>query len=153
MSDQDKLSRPSFDDGVAGFTVGDGQLAFGQQFGLDLAYEDIYVDDRATLPLIKILFTPTLAQQLAWALSSGAAKSALKVAAMAKFTPPPMVAPLVTLGNEQFVVATTTDLTQRADITTPVSKGEAYRALSAHLANNPSEQGQLQVVPLHELAA
>jgi hypothetical protein len=151
MSDQDKLSRPSFDDGIAGFTVGDGQLAFGQQFGLDLAYADIYVDARATL--LKFIFAPTLLQQVGWALSNGAFRSGLKVAAMAKFTPPPTVAPLVTLGAEQFVVATTEDLTQRADITTPVSKGEACRALATHLANNPSEQGQLQVLPLHELAA
>ena len=153
MSDQDKLSRPSFDDGVAGFSVGAGQLSFGQQFGLDLQYADIYIDDKHSPPPIKRIYTPAAAQQLAWATSNGAASSPLRAAAMGKYAPPAAAAQLVTLLPEQFIVANTTDLTQRSDITGPVSKGEAYRALASHLANNPSEEGQLQVMPLHELAA
>jgi hypothetical protein len=152
MSDQDKLSRPSFDDGIAGFSVGAGQLAFGQQFGLDLQYADIYVDDLHA-PRIKTVFRPRVLQQIAWAGGNAAAASALRTAAMGKYAPPAAAAPLVTLGAEQFVVASTTDLAQRGDITPPVSKGAAYRALAGHLANNPNESGQLQVVPLHELAA
>lgn len=152
MSDQDKLSRPSFDDGVAGFSVGAGQLTFGQQFGLDLQYADIYVDDLHA-PRIKTWFRPGLVQQLAWAAGNAAAGSALRAAAMGKFAPPRTAAPLVTLGAEQFVVASTSDLAQRRDITAPVSKGQAFRALAAHLAQNPNERGDLQVVPLHELAA
>ena len=149
MSDQDKLSRPSFDDGVAGFSVGEGQLAFGQQFGLDLAYVDIYVDDHAPPPLRQI-FRPTLLQQINWARSNQASRSGLTIA-LGKFAP--SGAQLVTLAPERFVVATVDELTQRADITAPVSKGEAYRALQAHLTNHPDEQGQLQVLPLYELAA
>jgi hypothetical protein len=153
MSDQDKLSRPSFDDGVAGFTVGDGQLAFGRQFGLDLQYADIYVDFRHEPPRIRRFFVPLRTQQIAWALSNAAASSGLAVAAMGKYAPPRAAAQLVTLAPEQFVVASTSDLTRRGDITGPVSKGEAYRALADHLAGHPSEQGQLQVIPLHEVAA
>jgi hypothetical protein len=153
MSDQDKLSRPSFDDGIAGFSVGAGQLSFGQQFGLDLQYADIYIDDKHSPPPIKRIYTPLGAQQLAWATSNGAARSPLRAAAMGKYAPPAAAAQLVTLMPEQFVVANTTDLTQRSDITGPVSKGEAYRALANHLAANPTEKGQLQVMPLHELAA
>jgi len=152
MSDQDKLSRPSFDDGVAGFTVGAGQLTFGQQFGLDLQYADIYVDDEHEPPL-KTKYRPGLAQQIAWAAGNGAAASGLKAAGYGKFAPPATAPQLVTLGSEQFVVASLTNLSQRADITAPVSKGAAYRALAAHLASNPGDQGQLDVVPLHELAA
>lgn len=153
MSDQDKLSRPSFDDGVAGFSVGAGQLAFGQQFGLDLQYADLYDDDLHTPAPVVVIFRPTLIQQLNWATSNNAFRAGLKLAPLAKFAPSPTAPPLVTYGAEQFVIATTTDLTQRSDITAPVSKGEAYRALAAHLAQNPNDQYQLQVVPLYELAA
>ncbi len=138
---------------MAGFSIGEGVLSFGQQFGIDIAYVDIYVDDFATRLLTKLFFSPSLAQQTTWALSNQAAKSMLQVAAIGKFSPSPSSAQLVTLADEQFVVATTDDLTRREDIVAPASKGEAYRALAAHLAANPAEQGQLQVVPLYELAA
>ena len=59
----------------------------------------------------------------------------------------------MTLGDEHYIVASTNDLSQRLDITHPVTKGEAFQALSAHLAKNPGERGQLQVVPLYEVAA
>ncbi|HEX8792893.1 MAG TPA: DUF6603 domain-containing protein [Polyangiaceae bacterium] len=154
MSDQDKLSRPSFEDRDAGFAVGDGLVAFGQQFGLDPTFEDIYVDDKAPPPPAKpVLFTPTLVQQLAWALSNGAANSPLRAAALGKYAPAAGSAQLVTLAEETFVIASTTDLTQRPDITAPTTKGEAYLALAAHLSANPGDRDQLQVVPLHELAA
>ena len=37
-------------------------------------------------------------------------------------------------------MATTADLTQRADITQPVTKGEAYQALAAHLRRQPGRR-------------
>lgn len=153
MSDQEKLSRPSFDDGIAGFSVGAGQLAFGQQLGQDLVYVDLYDDDLHTPAPHKVHYNPTLTEQLVWAKSSNAFRAVPALAPLAKFAPPAMTPPLVTFGPEQFVVATTADLAARTDITAPVSKGEAYRALAAHLAANPSDTDQLQVVPLHELAA
>ena len=154
MSDQDKLSRPSFEDRDAGFAVGDGQLDFGGvQLGLDVAFEDIYVDDHAPPPAPTFRFNPTLIQQIAWANTNGAARSALRATALGKFAPPATAKPLVAVGAEQYVVASTNDLTQRPDITHPVTKGEAFQALSVHLANNPGDRGQLQVVPLYELAA
>jgi hypothetical protein len=154
MSDQDKLSRPSFEDRDAGFAVGDGLLAFGQQLGLDPVFVDIYVDDKAPPPPAKpVVFNPSLVQQTVWALSNGAAKSALRVAALGKYAAAPGAKKVVTLDEETFVVATTTDLTRRPDVTVPTTKGEAYLALAAHLRANPGERDQLQVVPLHELAA
>jgi hypothetical protein len=151
MSDQDKLSRPSFEDRDAGFSFGDDQLKFGTPIGLDFQYEDIYIDDAHTPPPVP--FIPDLWLQILWALLNEAAKSRLRWTSMGKYGPLPGAAPLVTFGAEKFVVATTTDLTQRADITHPVTKGEAYQALNAHLTNNPHERELLQVVPLHELAA
>jgi hypothetical protein len=100
-----------------------------------------------------VRFNPTRALQIAWANTNGAAQSSLRAAALGKFAPPATAKPLVALGAEEYVIASTNDLTQRPDITNPVTKGEAFQALSAHLAKNPGERGQLQVVPLYELAA
>jgi len=61
--------------------------------------------------------------------------------------------PLVSLDAETFVVANVSDLQARADVTAPVTKGEAYLALAAHLTLNPGERDQLQVVPAHEAAS
>jgi hypothetical protein len=153
MSDQDKLSRPSFEDRTAGFSVGDGLVAVGHGFGLDLAFEDVYVDDKAPPPPSNpVHYRPSLNLQAHWALSNAAAKSPLRGVAMGSYAPPVTAAPLVTMSDEYFVVATTTDLAQRADITQPTTKGEAYQALAAHLSSNPAEREQLQVLPLHELA-
>ena len=154
MSDQDKLSRPSFDAGIAGFSVGDGQLALGRQLGVDVEYEDIYVDDDAPPPPSNPnKFRPLLAQQLQWARVNGAAKSTQHAAMLGKFSPAATATEWVQLTDETYVVASTLDLSQRNDITRPVSKGDAYRALAKHLAENPAESGQLQVLPVWELAA
>jgi hypothetical protein len=153
MKDQDKLSRPSFEDRDAGFSVGDGLVTVGHGFGLDLAFEDVYVDDKAPPPpSAPVFYRPSLNLQALWAASNGAAKSALHRVAMGSYAPPVTAAPLIIMSDEHFVVATTTDLTQRADITAPTTKGEAYQALAAHLSSNPAERDQLQVVPFHELA-
>ena len=154
MSDQDKLSSPSFEDRDAGFAVGEGALATGQQFGVDLAYVDIYVDDHPPPPApTPTKFAPTLELQTIWALSNGAAKSSVRSAALGKFAPAAQAKPLVTLSDETYVVASTSDLSQRLDITKPATKGEALLALSTHLQANPNDRGLLQVVPLYELAA
>lgn len=153
MSDQDKLSRPSFEDRDAGFSIGDELVTFGQGFGLDIAYEDVYVDDEAPPPPpTPVKFVPGLDLQIMWAQAGGAAQSGLRTVAMGKYAPAATVRPLVTLAEETFMVATTGDLTARADISTPTTKGEAYQALAAYLRNNPAEDGDLQVVPVHELA-
>jgi hypothetical protein len=59
---------------------------------------------------------------------------------------------LVALDAETFVVAGIADLQTRSDITHPVTKGEAFLALAAHLAQNPADRDLLQVVPVHEAA-
>lgn len=153
LSYQEKLSRPSFDDGVAGFTAGAGAIAFGAQFGLNLAYVDLYDDPRHTPRPEIVHYTPTAAQQIQWSRSNGAVEAGRAMTPLGAFAPPAGTAPLVTFGNEQFVIATTDDLVPRADLTAPVSKGEAIRTLAAHLDRNPNDRDALQVVPLHELAA
>jgi Family of unknown function (DUF6603) len=152
MSDQEKLSRPSFEDRDAGLSVGDGLVSFGQGFGLDLAYEDVYVDDEAPPPPTPVKFIPGLDRQILWAQLGSAARSGLRTVAMGGYAPAPTDPPLVTLAEESFVVASISDLSARTDISAPTTKGEAYLALAGYLRTNPAEDGALQVVPIHELA-
>jgi hypothetical protein len=152
MSDQDKLSRPSFEDRDAGFSVGGGEVSFGREYGLDVVFNDIYIDDEGPRPA-GVKYPLTLAAQLAWAKTGGAARSPLRLTAMGKYAPPAGAAPLVSLAAESYVVATTSEVVRRDDITKPVTKGEAFLALAAHLAANPQDRDELQVVPVHEAAA
>jgi hypothetical protein len=152
MSDQDKLSRPSFEDRDAGFSVGGGAVGFGKEYGLDVVFNDIYIDDDGPRPA-GVKYPLRAAAQLAWAEINGAARSPLRRTAMGKYAPAADAVPLVSLGAESFVVATTSDLRRRDDITKPVTKGEAFLALAAHLAKSPQDRDELQVVPLHEVAA
>jgi hypothetical protein len=152
MSDHDKLSRPSFEDRDAGFSIGEGQLAFGRPFGRDVSFKDVYLDDKAPPPST-VIFQPGLTLQLQWARSNAAFKSTLRLTGNGKYAAPRAAPQLVTLDDERFVIATTTDLTQRADIAAPATKGEMFQALATHLARNPGDRDLLQVVPIHEMAA
>jgi len=151
LSDQDKLSRPSFEDRDAGFSVGADEIAFGRQFGVDVEFNDIYVDDHGPRPAL-VKYQLALDAQLRWSGSSGAARSPLVTASAGRYTVLG-APPLVSLDPETFVVATVSDLQARADVTPPVTKGEAFLALAAHLALYPGDRDKLQVVPAHEVAS
>jgi hypothetical protein len=151
LSDADKLSRPSFEYRDAGFTVGGDRVALGTQFGVDVVFNDIYVGSEGPRPAVR-KYLPLLAAQLAGALRVGA-RSRFLTAGTSKYAPPAGAAKLASLGRENFVVAGVDDMRPRANITPPVTKGEAHAALLAHLVANPAEEGKLQVVPVHELAA
>jgi hypothetical protein len=152
LSDDQKLSRPSFEDRDAGFAISANQLTIGQQFSRDLQYNDFYVDSPGTLRAGNVYpFPPDVFLQLTKL--NAAAQSSIRVSGLNKYAPSPTAPKRVTLGKEQYVVANVDDLAQRPEITQPVTKGEAYAAMNAHVANNPTDKGRLQVVPLYELAA
>jgi hypothetical protein len=54
---------------------------------------------------------------------------------------------------EGFVVASTTDLSLRADITGATTKGAAFQALDEYLSAHPAERDALQVMPVADLEA
>jgi hypothetical protein len=55
--------------------------------------------------------------------------------------------------GERYGVATTDDLTLRADVAFGTSHGAAFQALDIYLEQHPEERGRLQVVPLSETKA
>ena len=67
------------------------------------------------------------------------------------FAPDPRQPPRVALEEEGYVIASTTDLSVRVDISSPVTQGAADLALSEYLAAHPDERDGLQVIPMHEV--
>src|SRR5581483_8495834 len=118
LSDEDKLSRPSFEDGDAGFSTGGDQVAFGKTFALDVTFNDIYIDDKGPRPA-GVRYPLTLVAQLRFSATSGAAASPLRVAALGKYAAAGSPQ-LVTMADDLFVVASVADLQMRPDITHPV---------------------------------
>ena len=151
LTDQDKLSRPSFEDRDAGFSVGGDQMASGMPYVTDVVFRDIYVDDRGPRPS-GLKYALDRGAQLRWSATGGAARSPLVAAAVGRYVVSGKP-PLVSIAPETYVVANVLDLQPRVDVTAPVTKGEAYLALAAHLSRNPGDRDALQVIPVHEAAA
>jgi hypothetical protein len=151
LSDSDKLSLPSFEPMVAGFTVSDAAVAFGKQYDVDIECDTIILDT-PLVSRIGIRYGILQTTVLALANASAAAQGMLFTTGVRPSTPGPVAAPLVSLGAEQYVIAGVMDLVQR-DIVTATTKTAAFIALARYLEANPDERDKLQVVPLHELAA
>jgi hypothetical protein len=86
--------------------------------------------------------------------SGAGARSAVKNTGMAKFLAPG-TSSILANADVQYVVASTEDLTVRADLTAAsgTTNYAASAALAAHLAKAPEDAGLLQVVPVHEAVA
>ncbi len=156
LSDQDKLSLPSFELYDAGVTIGSDAVDSGQDSPRTVVYEEAYIDSpmsysRATGPyLMRADLNTALMRQ-----GAGFA-SAVANTGFAKFAAgPPGAAAAITTAEQGFVVANTNDLTVRADISSAsgVTYFQARAALAAHLSANPLETGNLQIVTVYEAAA
>ncbi len=152
MSDDEKLSRPSFERMDAGVVVGGGAVDHGAAMGTSVSYETIYVDDRFTSRK-GLRYFLGLDVQLATAFQGAAARSTLKQSGFARFAPDATAPLKVALKQDRFVVISTDDLGVRDDISAPGNKGDAARALADYLIAHPSERGGLQVAPLDEIEA
>lgn len=152
MTDDEKLSRPSFERMNAGVTVGGGAVDHGPAMGTSVSYETIIVDNRFASRR-GLRYFPALDVQLATAQLSAAARSPLKHSGFARFAPEASAPVKVALTEERFVIISTDDLGVRADISAPVTKGDAARAMASYLVAHPSERSRLQVAPLDEIEA
>ena len=68
----------------------------------------------------------------------------------ARLSPPETPSLPIAFADETYVIATTSTLVARADLATDGTKLGALRALAAHVAVNPADHGQLQVVLAQE---
>ncbi len=152
MKDDEKLARPSFELMDAGATVAANALTSGPSVGVDVTYQTFIVDSpwqRRHAPVYGL----TLNLMTAFLTSSPAALGGIRSAGLGRFNSgkPPQI---TLTEQDEFVIASTADLTARADVGfSGMSKGSAQAALRAYLNQHPEESGQLQVVARFEVAA
>jgi hypothetical protein len=146
LTDDEKLSRPSFEPMNAGVEVASGTARLGPSVPAEIVYETRIIDSELESrrgPRV----TFDYAAHLALLASSAAARSPLLASGLRAFAAERKLA----RDEETFVVVSTVDLGARADISAPTTKGAAWQALEAYVASRPAERGTLQVVPVHEL--
>jgi hypothetical protein len=145
LTDDQKLSRASFERMQAGIEVASASVHHGPPVIKDIEYETRLIDSATQSRPGSLL---ALAARIHLALGA-ATQSSLVTAGFRAFSAPLSFRE----ADEGFVVASTVDLTLRPDITGPTTQGAAWQALDAHLAEHPEERGTLQIVPSHELEA
>lgn len=148
LTDDEKLSAPSFELMDAGIRLADDALRVGTVIGDAIEYETTIVDspwqDRPAPP-----YQLTLARQLALGQISAAAQAAWRRVGLAKYAV--AGAPRVVLDEPSYVIATTDTLSPSTELGAFASKGEALDRLAAHLAAHPEAGGRLQVVAAHDV--
>jgi hypothetical protein len=150
LSDEDKLSKPSFEPMDAGRQIGLDNGAQGHRSTLQLHYETRIVDDPALPPRLLRLYRPTADTFGAHVLLGAAAQSPVLHTGEAKYLAPGSAAKVAT-GDALHVVASTETLVARLDVLAAgASRTASEQALAEHLAAHPEDAGALQVVPVYE---
>jgi hypothetical protein len=151
LTDDEKLSRPSFEPHTSGVQLTPG-VAAGQAQTLDVEYETILIDDML-LPGSPagshILDANTF---LAQARQGAAQFSPVRNTGSRKFVDPGAADGTVTVGAITYTVTTKDNLTTRPEISTAGSYSSVRQSLDSYLADNPGERNNLQIMPVHEVA-
>jgi hypothetical protein len=152
MSDADKLSAPSYEPFDAGLSVGAVPIANGHDSAAVVSYQERYIDDYDQLSRFGQVYQMPATVHSALAGSGAAQATPARVTGLASFAPS-APSPLTVRGMS-YLVASTTDLTQRSDILeSAATHYQAQAAMRSFLAANPGQQDAVQVIPAHEVAA
>jgi hypothetical protein len=118
-----------------------------------IAYQDGYTDGDDTGMRLRRTYVLPMDIHLAYSRLGAGFVSATRTHGVSQFVPPGTTS-AVTLHDLEYVIASTEDLSVRADVlATPVTHFEAQAALRAHLVANPGDRGSVQVVAINEVAA
>jgi hypothetical protein len=154
LSDADKLSSPSFELYDAGVTIGSDAVDSGKDTARTVVYEERYIDSPMSYSrstghyLMPVDISAALSRQGAGFVAP------VRNSGLGKYAAGPATAAMTT-SEESYVVANTNDLSVRSDISSAsgVTYFQARAALNFHLAANPADTGDLQIVTLYEAAA
>jgi hypothetical protein len=153
LSDADKVSRPSFERYDAGVTIGSSAILAGADSPRTVVYEERYIDVPNGFSRLSRLFAMRADVHLALTRQGAGFASPLKNTGLFKYGTGVSGA-AVTTQDPSYVVAHVEDLSVRSDIT---SAGKTYfqvrAALDSYLTLHPEEENNLQILPLHEVAA
>lgn len=154
LSDADKLSKPSFEEMDAGVNIGSSAILNGQDSPRTVMYQEFYIYDPANFSIPSRLYFMPANIHLALSAQGAGFASPVKNTGLQKYSAGPTT-PAIIVDAPQYVVTSVLDLTVRADIL--ASSGATYfqaqAALNSYLAVNPAEAGDLQIMPVHEVAA
>ena len=152
MSDADKLSAPSYEPFDAGVSVGAVPIANGHDSARVVSYQERYIDDYGQVSRFGQIYQMPATVHAALAGGGMALTAPARTTGLASFAtsvPSPL-----TVGGMSYLVANTTDLTQRSDIlASATTHYQAQAAMRSFLAANPGQQDAVQVIPAHEVAA
>jgi hypothetical protein len=152
LSDQDKLSKPSYQLFDAVIEFGPTAVTAGDDSVLDVHYETYYVENpnipASTSPLV---YRPVVGTQLALAGQSASALSPARHTGATKYVVPGSKTSITT-SDLGYVVASADTLQLNPGLSTPggTSQAIAEAALQAHLRDHPGDAGSFQVIPSHE---
>jgi hypothetical protein len=150
MSNDEKLSRPSFELLDAGAAFGSNDVRPGYSSPLEVHYETFIIDD----PLLRSRRGPLyrLAESRFFAQTAvgAAGRSKVWTTGPRKYIEPDSDSTVEVL-EPQYLIAGSDDLASRPDLlATSTSRLQAEQRLAEHLAQTPSDRGRLQVVPAQE---
>jgi hypothetical protein len=153
LSDDQKLTAQSYQYLNSGISIGSSDVVTSRDVECVVAYQDGYIDGDDTGMRLRRFYVLPEDIHLAYCRLGAGFVSATRTKGVAAFTPPGTVS-AVSSTDLQYVVASTEDLSLRADIlASPVTQFEAQSALLAHITTNPAQRGSVQVVAIHEVAA
>jgi hypothetical protein len=149
LGEAERLSRPSFEPMQAGVAVAASAVRCGTARSHRVHYETVLVGGDTASPVRRPGYQPTPAA-VAGELRSAAALGPRRDG-LARYAPPPATAPRVALGDEQWVIASTTDL-RPTGLAPAGPHGATAQALDAYLTAHPATRGTLQIIPAQEAA-
>jgi hypothetical protein len=154
LSDADKLSKPSFEEMDAGVNIGSSAILNGQDSPRTVVYQEFYIYDPANFSVPTGPYRMPANIHLALSAQGAGFASQVKNTGLQKYSVGP-TPPAIVVDEPQYVVTSVLDLSVRADILagTGSSFFQAQAALSSYLAANPAEADDLQIMPMHEVAA
>jgi len=154
LSDADKLSSPSFALQDAGVTIGSSAILNGQNSPRTVVYEEYYIYDPSDFSMFSRLYAMPANIHLALSAQGAGFASQVKNTGLQKYSTG-VTTPAINVTDPQYVVTSVDDLSIRADIVPGggTSYFGAKAALSTYLSANPTETGNLQIMPAHEVAA
>jgi hypothetical protein len=154
LSDADKVSHPSFERYDAGIKIGSSEVLSGADSPRTVFYEERYIDEPTRFSRFARRYAMAADVHLALSAQGAGFESPLKNTGLFKYRTG-ATGPTITTQDAAYVVAHVEDLSVRSDIVS--SSGGTYfharAALDTYLALHPEENGNLQILPVHEVTA
>ncbi len=152
MTDDEKLSKDSYERHDSGMAAGSDQIKGGASSSLDAEYETKLVTNRVLPAQKRGLYKPNPAAFTAAIRHGAGERSPVLNSGREKFSVAG-AGSAVSVDELSYVVAQRDDLAVRTDVLTSSSTQVAADvALAQHLLDHPEDEGVLQVLPAHEAA-